>query len=95
MPLFSECYSKIVDAYVTPILLYGSELWCVQRQECIEHVHNYTCKRFLSIPKYTCNNSVLGDCGRYAMNILSCKRVVCYWLKILKCLSIDMYINAI
>jgi len=83
-PFSSECYFKIFDAKVTPILLYGFELWGIRRQECIEHVHNYACKRFLSVPKYTCNDSVLGDCGRYLMYILSCKRMVCYWLKILK-----------
>jgi len=32
MPFSSECYFKIFDAKVTPILLYGSELWGIQRQ---------------------------------------------------------------
>jgi len=30
MPFSNECYFKIFDAKVTPILLYGSELWGIQ-----------------------------------------------------------------
>jgi len=84
MPMPYHCYFKIVDAKVMPILLYGSELWGLKSFEVVERVHTYACKRFMSAPIYSCNNAIIGDCGRYPIHIYSSMRVVKYWLRLLE-----------
>ena len=83
MPMPYDCYLKIVDAKVMPILFYGSEIWGLKYFEVVERVHTYACKRFMSAPMYSVNNAILGDCGRYSVHIYSSMRVIKYWLRIL------------
>ena len=83
MPLQKNCFFKLIDAKIVPILLYGSEIWGLQRHECIERVHTYACKRFLSVPQFTCNVPVMGDCRRFPLHIYACKRAVRYWIRII------------
>ena len=51
--------------------------------QCTESVHVAACKRFLNVPKYACNNSVLGDLARFPLYIYiySCKRCIKYWIR--------------
>ena len=64
-------------------MLYGSELWGVKQMPCIENVHIYACKKFLNASLKACNDSVLGDVGRYHMYIVSQKRCIKYWIRII------------
>ena len=64
--------------------MYGSEIWEIDRQESIERVHNYACKRYMRVRLKASNDAALGDCGRYPMYIVSAKRCLKYWMKILK-----------
>jgi len=84
MPMQYNCYFKLIDAKVMPILFYGSELWGLKSFDAVERVHIYACKRFMSAPLHTCNMAVLGDCGRYPVYIFTCKRVIKFWLRMLK-----------
>ena len=77
-------FFKIFDTKICPILLYGSELWGIEKQVAIERVQTYACKRYMCVNLKTSNDAVLGDCGRYPMYIESTKRCLSYWLKILK-----------
>ena len=79
-----EVFFKIFDTKICPILLYGSELWGIEKQVAIERVQTYACKRYMCVNLKTSNDAVLGDCGRYPMYIESTKRCLSYWLKILK-----------
>ena len=83
MPMPYDCYFKIVDAKVMPILLYGSEIWGLKYFEVVERVYTYACKRFMSAPMYSVNYAILGNCGRYLVHIYSSMRVIKYWLRIL------------
>jgi hypothetical protein len=52
--------------------------------EELERVQYYACKRFMCCKQNASNVAVLGDCGRYPMYIISIKRCINYWLKIIK-----------
>ena len=79
-----EVFFKMFDSKISPVLLYGSELWGVDSQKAIERVHVYACKRYMCVKLNASNDAVLGDCGRYPMYINAVKRCVKYWLKILR-----------
>ena len=63
---------KIFDAYISPILLYGSEVWCTflvndyKKWELspIEKVHTQFLKRMLGVNYSTTNILVRRECGR-------------------------------
>ena len=74
------------------MLLYGSEIWGIERLSIVEQVHVYACKRYMSLPKKTTNIAVLGDCGRYPMFIEAVKHVIKYWIRILK-MREDRYVK--
>ena len=81
---YGQLYFKLFDSKVSPVLLYGAELWGVDCQKAIERVHNYACKRYMCIRLNAFNDAVLRDCGRYPMYITATKRCVKHWLKILR-----------
>ena len=58
-------FFKVFDVKICPILLYGSELWGLQRMSVIEQVQIYACKRLLNVGTTSCNDAILGDFGRY------------------------------
>ena len=72
------------DVQIQPIVLYGSEVWGLQRIDVIEKVHTFACKRFLNVPLKTPNKMVYGDLGRYPLFVNSCIRAVKYWFKLLQ-----------
>ena len=57
----------IFDRKVSPVLLYGSEIWGFTKGEAIYVVHRYACKPYMCVGLRACNASVLGDCGRFPM----------------------------
>ena len=78
-----QTFFKMFDAQIQPIVLYGSEIWGLQRVDVIEKVHTLACKRFLNVPLKTPNKCVYGDLGRYPLFVNSCIRAVKYWFKLL------------
>ena len=42
-----EVFFKLFDRNVSPVLLYGSEIWGFTKREPIEVVHRYACKRYM------------------------------------------------
>ena len=77
-------FFNIFDTKISPILLYGSEIWGINKLVQPELVHNYACKRYLCVKEKTINAGVRGDCGRFPMFIGAAKRAVKYWCKITK-----------
>ena len=76
-------FFKLFDRKLSPVLLYGSEIWGYEKRESIELVQRYACKRYMCVSLRACNAAVLGDCGRVPMWIESSKRCIKYWIKIL------------
>ena len=60
-----DVFLKLFDRKVSPVLLYGSEIWSFTKREPTEVVHRYTCKRYMFVGLRACNAAVLGDCGRF------------------------------
>ena len=77
-----KAFVKIFDSKIASILLYGPNIWGLTYMQCTESVHVVACKRFLNVPKYACNNSVLGDLARFPLYLYSCKRCIKYWIRI-------------
>ena len=73
------------DAQIQPVVLYGSEVWGLQRIAVNEKkIHTFACKRFLNVLLKTSNKMVYGDIERYPLFVNSCIRAVKYWLKLLQ-----------
>ena len=77
----------LFDSVISPILLYGSEIWGYQKSDVIEKVHINACKQFLGVSNDMCNSAVLGECGRSPMYVFQVVRCIKYWFK---CLMTDI-----
>ena len=73
---------SLFDTMITPILLYGSEIWGAYDCKEIDKVHINFCKRLLGVSKSTPNLAVLGEWGRFPLAIIAKERAIKYWLKI-------------
>ena len=60
-----DVFVKLFDRKVSPVLLYGSEIWGFTNREPVEVVHRYACKCYMCVGLRACNAAVLGDCGRF------------------------------
>ena len=78
-----DVFFKLFDRKVSPVLLYGSEIWGFTKRELIEVVHRYACKRYMCSGLSACNAAVLGNCGRFPIWIEITKMCIKYWMKIL------------
>ena len=71
------------DSLVAPILLYGSEVWGVGKNDNIEKVHLQFLKRILGVRVTTPNCLVYGELGRYPLNINIKCRMLCFWSRLM------------
>ena len=55
-----DVFFKLFDRKVSPVLLYGSEIWGFIKREPIGVVHRYACKRYMCAGLRACNAAVLG-----------------------------------
>ena len=67
----------LFDSLVTPILLYGCEIWGFDNAntKIIETFHYKFCKQILKVQKRTANCMVLGELGRLKLKRLIDKRI--------------------
>ena len=66
----------LFDACISPILLYGCEVWGYSNFEAIERVHSYFCKYILHLSPKTTNSMALGELGRSRMACTIKQRMV-------------------
>ena len=88
---------RIFDTMITPILLYGAEVWGVYNYKDIDKLHMRFCKRVLNVRKCTPNYAVYGELGRLPLSVIAKERAVKFWLKIMNnadAPGYDMYIDA-
>jgi hypothetical protein len=83
-------YFKLINTCLSPVLLYGSEVWGSKPYDVIEAINVKACKQFMMVSSKTTNAAVLGDCGRYPLFISIVMRLISYWLRILQ-MSSDRY----
>ena len=77
-----EIFCKLFDTQVQPVLLYGAEIWALDRGTEIEKIHLFALKRFLNIGIRTPNDLVYGELGRYPLYINCFVKCVKYWLQL-------------
>ena len=58
-----NCFSKLYESCVIPIIRYGASIWGHKEYSCINSVHNRMCRYFLGVGKFTPNAAVQGDVG--------------------------------
>ena len=58
-----NCFSKLYESMVIPIIMYGASVWGHKQYSCINAVHNRLCRYFLGVGKFTPNAAVQGDMG--------------------------------
>jgi hypothetical protein len=71
------------DVMVTPILLYGCEIWGYENIEILEQVHLKFLKLCSGLKKSTPNFMVYGELGRYPLALQIKKRMISFWYKTL------------
>jgi hypothetical protein len=72
----------LFDTMITPILLYGSEVWGFKNIDIIERIHLRFCKILLKLHKSTPNVMVYGELGRHPLDINVKVRMVTFWHKL-------------
>ena len=58
-----NCFKKLYESLVQPIINYGESIWGASEFSCINSVQNKACKFFLGIGKYAPNTAAQGDMG--------------------------------
>lgn len=79
-----DLISELFDSLVTPVLLYGCEVWGIENIDMIENFHVKFCKQLLKLNKSTANCMALGELGRLKLKRDIDKRIVNYWCKLLE-----------
>ena len=76
-----ECFTKLYDALVWPVVEYGSSIWGTRKRSCIEAVQNRDCRYFMAVGKYTPNIAVQGDMGWMPTSVKIWKSVGRCWTR--------------
>ena len=78
-----SCQYDLFHKIVTPILLYGCEIWGHVNTDLIERLHLKFCELLLCLKKSTPNFMVYGELGAYPLDIYIKCRMLGYWAKLL------------
>ena len=68
---------------VTPILLYGCEIWGFENLDSIEKIHLKFCKIILNLKTSTPNFMIYGELCRHPLSVIVKMRMMKYWVKLL------------
>ena len=74
----------LFDSLVTPIILYGAEVWGIYDIKSIDRIHIKFCKTILGVRQQTPNSAVYGELGRYPLSVICKERAFKFWIRILK-----------
>ena len=74
---------ELFDAVVTPVVLYGSEIWGYEGCETLEKLHLQFCKIILCLKKRTCNVMLYGELGRFPLLIPAKMRILSFWARLI------------
>ena len=75
---------KLFDCLISPILLYGAEIWSYENMNAIERIHLNFLKKILKVRGSTPNYMVYGETGRYPLEITAKIKSLCLWSKLLQ-----------
>jgi len=77
-----DIQSELFDQLVTPILLYGCEVWGFHKLDQIEVFYRKFLKNLLGVHKGTANCMAYGELGKFPLTSMIEKRMVCFWLRL-------------
>ena len=63
------------DKLLSPLLLYGSEIWGIYNYKQVDKLHIQFCKMVLGVRKQTMNYTVLGELGRLQLSIIAFRSI--------------------
>jgi hypothetical protein len=72
----------LFDSLITPILLYGSDVWGIYKYKDIDKLQIKFYKYVLGVKKQTPNCAVYGELGKFPLSILCKERSLKFWNKI-------------
>ena len=78
LPIDLQIY--LFDHTITPILLYGCEVWCFQNTQLLETVHNQFLRNITSLRKSTPIYMLHAELGRHTLDINIKSRAIGYWI---------------
>ena len=73
---------ELFHTLVTPIVLYGSEIWGYENLELIEKLHLRFCRILLNVNKSTPLSMLYGELGETPLALKIKHRTIAYWLRI-------------
>ena len=77
-----DLVSDLFDTLVTPVLLYGCEIYAPYKYESIENVNLRFCKYLLGVNASTKNVMAYGETGRKPLHIQVKTRTISFWNKL-------------
>ena len=73
-----------LDSMIEPILIDVSEVWGYENLKFIEQIHLKFCKRVLQVRNITPNIMVLGELGRFPIEVIVKLRMISFWSKLIQ-----------
>jgi len=64
-----SCQLDLFDKIIIPMLTYGSEIWGYENIDILKKQHVQFCKLLLNLKTSTPNCMLIGEVGRYPLNI--------------------------
>ncbi len=93
LPVDIQC--ELFNQIVTPILLYGCEIWGFENLDQVQVFHRKFLKNVLKLNKRTANCMVYGEVGCFDLNMTVQKRMINFWIRLTQGnqskLSVTMY----
>ena len=84
LQLENDTMLNLFDSIVSPIMLYGCELWGYSNIDVLERLHLRFCKILLKVKKSTPNAMVYGELGRHPLSVTIKSRMLCFWFKLIQ-----------
>jgi hypothetical protein len=82
LPVDMQC--ELFDRLVTPVLLYGCEVWGYENTNKIEIFYRKFLKTLLKVKSSTSNSMIYGELGKHPLKILIEKRILNFWIHLAK-----------
>ena len=77
-----DCQLDLFDKVVTPVLIYGCEVWGYEPLVDIERIHLKFLKHIFNLKSSTPSYMVYGESGRFPLHITVYGRMISYWAKL-------------
>ncbi len=79
--LSPSCEIHLINSVVKPILLYGCEIYCIEKTAIIEQFYEQCLKRILKVNKSTPSYMIYGETGCMPISTDITKRALSFYLK--------------